>query len=77
MVSASLPAGLHVRTIRHQSATQSPQEQNEDIELEQKPQKQQEEMIMLIIGAVIGFVAGVVAARLISNARDYFDDNDL
>jgi hypothetical protein len=32
---------------------------------------------MLIIGAVIGFVAGVVAAGLISNARDYFDDNDL
>jgi hypothetical protein len=33
-------------------------------------------MIMLIIGAVIGFIVGVFSIGLVSDARHYIDDTD-
>jgi len=33
-------------------------------------------MILIIVGAVIGFIVGVFSIGLVSDARHYFDDTD-
>lgn len=62
--------------LRH--SKEQTQEQNKDSGLAEKPQKQQkqEKMILIIVGAVIGFIVGVFSIGLVSDARHYLDDTD-
>lgn len=66
-----LPKSYFLRHSKEQT-----QEQNKDSGLAEKPQKQQEKMILIIVGAVIGFIVGVFSIGLVSDARHYLDDTD-